>query len=390
MAASKNPMDYAEASIEGPKRVVMALPEARGGICRHAAVLSAALVEESWSVTVAGPAGSLSRCKEFGAPTEVIWSAYSARFPGPIATFAAAIPLHAVAVQAPCIVHAHGYKAAISAALCRSRPFVVTAHNLLPSSGRDIIRLALRRADAVLAVSEAVADQISDSGVPGNKILVAPNGIDLGPVPTDSDRAIAHRLLDEILAARGVAPGALGSGPLILGIGRLSREKGFDVLIQAFARIAAGSPGARLVLVGDGPEADALRQAAPGPVRDRVVFAGQVPDARPLIPAADVVAIPSRVEGQSRVALEALAAGVRTLASNVGGLPGMVIPGKTGWLARVDDPDDLARSLGAALASAPEAFTEAGREWIRQRFEQKHCTQRVIRMYDTIRSRDLF
>jgi glycosyltransferase involved in cell wall biosynthesis len=132
------------------------------------------------------------------------------------------------------------------------------------------------------------------------------------------------------------APGIVRRGPgeRFLFLGRLAHEKGVDTLLEAWRRGSLGE----LLIVGDGPDAAMLRATAPPGVSFRgAVDADAVPD---LLASARAVLIPSRwYEAAPRVITEAYAAGVPVIASDIGALPEAVDVGRTGLLARVDDPD---------------------------------------------------
>jgi len=170
---------------------------------------------------------------------------------------------------------------------------------------------------------------------------------------------------------------------LILAIGRFSAEKGFGTLVEAFAALLRTHPESALVMVGDGPEHAALRSLAGG-LTERIFFTGFLPQVRALICGADIVVIPSLVEGQSIVALEALAAGVRVVASDVGGLPSMIRPGETGWLVQPGEATDLRDAMRSALSTAPDVFRAAGRQLVASEFSQRASMDRLLSLYEEV------
>ncbi|HLV81482.1 MAG TPA: glycosyltransferase family 4 protein, partial [Chthonomonadaceae bacterium] len=240
------------------------------------------------------------------------------------------------------LVHGHGLRGAWIGALAASRagiPFLFTAHNLVSPAGlllRACLRSIGQRAVRAIAVSQAVADMLAAAGFPAEKIVVIPNGIALEPFDAPFDAA-------ETRAAYGIPAGA----PLVLAVGRLAPEKGFDVLIEAFGRLSAHVPDARLALVGGGPLEETLKALAG---ERAILFTGPVAEVAPLLRAADVVAVPSRQEGQGIVALEAMAARKPVVASRVGGLAETVIEGETGLLVPPGDAEALAAVLETLLA----------------------------------------
>lgn len=247
----------------------------------------------------------------------------------------------------PQVVHAHwilpgGLAAAI--ALCavprRIRPrFVLTLHGtdveLAAGRVRPLARLIVRRADAVLAVSEPLARRAEDVlGLPAGTV-----GVGRIPLPVS------------------LAATPFPDGPRrVLTAGRASREKGFDVLLAALARPAAAD--VRATLVAEGPERAALEaQIAELGVGDRVRLQPLVPRRELFALVADhhIVVVPSRSEGLGMVALEALALGRPVVASAVGGLPEVVEDGVDGALVPPEDPDALARAIATVPVAAPRA-----------------------------------
>ncbi len=197
------------------------------------------------------------------------------------------------------------------------RPLVRSEHNTSPDSRlRGWVTRALDpRTGAVVAVSAAAARSLAGS----REVLVIPNGVD------------TRRF--------GRAPWRPGPAGRVLGLGRLVRQKGFDVLVEAAARV----PGLAVDLVGEGEERPRL--AAP-----HVHLHGWVPDVAPWLARAEMIAIPSRWEGFGLVAVEAMASGVPVVASRVDGLEEVV--GSAGLLVPPEDPASLARALGLLAADA--------------------------------------
>jgi glycosyltransferase involved in cell wall biosynthesis len=139
-----------------------------------------------------------------------------------------------------------------------------------------------------------------------------------------------------------LVPGTPPAAPVVVCVGRLCRQKGQDVLLSAWDAVTARVPGARLVLVGDGPAAGALRAAAP----PSVVLAGAVADVRPWYRAADLVVLPSRWEGMALAPLEAMASGRPVLLADVDGARESLPPGQD---AHCLVPPGDAEALAGAL-----------------------------------------
>jgi glycosyltransferase involved in cell wall biosynthesis len=144
----------------------------------------------------------------------------------------------------------------------------------------------------------------------------------------------------------------------------LSEEK--DVV--AAVRAVAALPGVRLAIVGDGPERAAVAAAARELARDRVDLVGPVADPAPTLAAADVLVLPSRTEGIPAVLIEAGMSGVPVVATDVGGVREVVVPGETGLLVPPADPAALVGGLRQALDDG-YGMGAAGRARCLARFE---------------------
>jgi glycogen(starch) synthase len=235
------------------------------------------------------------------------------------------------------------------------RPLVAGLHSdpahLERHANRGLHRRLLRRAARLVACSERVAAAAA-AEVPAcrAKLVVVPNGYD----PAEIDGARALR----------------GDRPFILAVARLVPEKGIDVLVDAFALIAAEFPSLDLVVAGDGPERgrlDAL--AAARGLGGRVRFAGFTdrPTTVGLLLGAELVCCPSRWESFSLVALEAAAAGKAVVAAAAGALPELVRDGETGVLVPSHEPAAWAGALRSLLADPTRAATLGARARARAR-----------------------
>lgn len=362
------------ASDSSPLRIAQVLRPAAGGMRRHVVVLLTHLDRSRYRQTLFAPP-----------ETELQVSAVPA-IPLAIAPRTSLIPdLRSIrALSIPLrgqfdLVHAHGLRGALIGVLAARRagiPSMFTAHNLLPPmpllSRLILVRLS-HSARKVIAVSQAVANSLYPLGVPPEKIIVIPNGIDLSPFDTLPAEDFRSRY------------GLVRTAPLLVGIGRLSREKGFDIVLDAFARLHALLPDAHLVLAGSGPceaelHAQAKRQGEE--INARILFSGYAADILPLLQAADVVVIPSRQEGQGLVALEAMAARKPVVASRVGGLMETIRDGETGLLVPPESPEALARAI-ASLLNDPvrsRSLGEAGRA----RVETDYLLSRTLARLETL------
>lgn len=147
--------------------------------------------------------------------------------------------------------------------------------------------------------------------------------------------------------------------PIVGSVGRLSKEKGTDVLIDAFAQLT--TPDARLVIGGDGPERQRLvQQVADLGIGDRVRFLGRVSSAAEVYGIARVAAVPSRTEAFGMTTVEALSAGLRVVATDCDGSR-EILAGRYGELVPIEDAAALAAALDRALAMWPDPAPGAAR-----------------------------
>jgi len=249
-----------------------------------------------------------------------------------------------------------------------------------------LVRATARDADRVVAVSKAVdyLSQGAGAALPGRSVVI-PDGAALPEHPADTPAPERRR------AARDHF-GLQAEGPVIGAIGRLFPHKGTDVLIEMMALVLSERADAELVVAGEGPERARLeRLAAERDVADRIVFAGAVADPYDLLPAIDVLALPSRTEGGGLAALEAMAHGVPVVATQVGGLPDHMESGDGGLLVAPNAPNEIAAVvlylLNSALYSAEVGGTGKRKIASGGPGSARHMADRYARLYDELLTR---
>jgi glycosyltransferase involved in cell wall biosynthesis len=251
------------------------------------------------------------------------------------------------------------------------RPTRRRVYRLLDRFGRE-------RVDRFIVVSDALhRTLVTGWGIEPGRVEVIPNGVDLDD--GDDDRAAPAALR----RALGLDPGA----PLIGAVGRLVRQKGFEVLIEAMPAVLARVPGARLVVVGEGPERARLaRLARERGVGAAVTFAGFRPDAPRLLAALDVLVLPSRREGSPLVTLEAMARGVPVVASDIDGIAEQVTDGVDGLVVPAGDAAALAAAVVRVLGDRTLAgrLGEAGRRRVRACFDARQMVARTLELYRAV------
>ena len=301
--------------------MLLVLATSTGGVGRHVQSLATGLVERGFAVTVAGPAAT-GRVFAFPAYVQVEIGAG----PHPVRDLRAVLALRRLAAAAD-LVHAHGLRAGGLAVLGRG-PVVSTWHNTVDGRlGAALERLVARRADVVLAASPDLGARARAAG-----------GRDMRPGPVAAPP----------LRATGRDPG-LGS-PLVLAVGRLHPQKGYDTLLAALPLLGE----AVVAVAGDGPLEAALRAAAP-----QVRWLGRRVDVADLLAAADVVVLPSLWEARSLTAQEALRAGRPLVATAVGGVPELVRDGAV--LVPPGDPGALGAAVRGLLDDPVAAAAVAAR-----------------------------
>ena len=229
-------------------------------------------------------------------------------------------------------------------------------------------RLGARWTDVVLCVSDEERRVGEDSGIK-TRYRVVPNGADLERF-APRDRAAARADL-----------GADPDVPLAACVGRLHRQKNQGALLDVWERVRAAVPGARLALVGEGPDRAALEAHAP----EGVDFVGSVDDVRPWLAAANVIAQPSRWEGMSLSLLESLASGRSVVVTDVAGMREVVVDG-VGAVVAPEDPEALLQALVDRLRDPERADAEgrAGRAHVERHHDLRTQLDSVAALYDEL------
>lgn len=254
-------------------------------------------------------------------------------------------------------------------------PLVVTLHGSdVRILGRDpalgkVLRFALEKAQAVTAVSHALAASAREVLDLTRPIEVIPNFIDIERHCTPAD---PH------LRAQWARPGEA----ILLHASNFRPIKRPRDVVRIFARVAREMP-ARLLLVGEGPEAPAAYQEAVAQgVVDRVTFLGVQPEVAPYMSVADLFLLPSEEESFGLSALEAMACGVPVVGSRVGGIPEVVEDGKSGFLFPVGDVEAMAEGALKILQN-PSLHEEMSRAAAQQARDRFHVTK-VVPLYEDL------
>jgi glycogen synthase len=317
------------------------------------------------------------------------------------------------AVRAPDIVHCHTWYTHLAGCLARpltGASLVLTTHSLEPHrpwkveqlgtayhASTWVERTAYQNADGVIAVSEAMKEDVQALyGVAPERVRVIHNGID--------PEEYRPRAAPDTLIRLGVDP----SVPIVLFVGRITRQKGILHLVRAIRYLDAG---VQVVLCAGAPdtpeiaaEMAALVEQVQGDSEIDIVWLPEMlpkPDLIALYSHAAVFVCPSVYEPFGIINLEAMACETPVVASKVGGIPEIVVPGETGILVPIEtegqgsveprDPDVFARDLAAAvnlLMSEPARRAEMGkasRRRVLEKFSWRRIAEDTMRFYRDLR-----
>lgn len=276
------------------------------------------------------------------------------------------------------VLHSHGYKGNILLGLLprhlRRLPMVSTVHGWT-SSGRWQSRMAVYEAldglslhciDRVVVVNEGMLDHPRLRGRLACKVLVVNNGLPQTSVP-------AADIDPEILRF-------CQQGPTLGAIGRLSPEKGFDVLLQAFALCRLKQPQARLLILGEGGERRLLETLVKElGLSDWVLMPGYRPGASAYLPLLRGLVLSSHTEGLPMVLLEAMQAGIPIAATAVGGIPSVLDHGDCGLLVPAGEPEPMADAMAELLD--PDEDCHQRRQRAEKRAREKYSSQAMANAY---------
>jgi len=341
-----------------------------GGAGRYVlTLLTQPHIAERFAVAVACPEGDLSVTLRRaglevltypGADTSFSWAALRS-------LFALIRSWH------PQIVHTHGSLAGRTAAGVAGVKVVFTKHGLASAEEQAVQvrrpRAAVRKAavrvfaDRIVAVSEAVKRSLVSAGADAQRVWVIPGGVDLAAYA----------------AVPPLVPGVVGA------LGRLSFEKGFDLLLDALPSV--GGAGFRVLLGGDGPQREALtRQVVDLGLSETVSLVGFVESVPAFLGQIGLFVLPSRSEGLGLVLVEAMAAGRPVVATRVGGIPEVVVEGETGLLVEAGNASALAAAVGRVLGDSALALRlgEAGRRRVAAMFSAQRMADQTTALYEEL------
>lgn len=291
------------------------------------------------------------------------------------------------------LIHSHGYRANILFGICpvqcRPCPIVATLHGWTAVSKvnkvalyESIERRIVTRLDAVAVVDDGMKRRLK---TPSDQCVIhfIPNGVDLSSVATNRGSA------DEGEQAECNMAGT-SERASILAISRLSREKGIDVLIRAFERVAKHDPIVRLQIAGSGAEESRLRALIEElGLQHRVQLLGFVENTDELYATARLLVIPSRTEGLPLVLLEAMSRRIPIVATSVGQMPNVLGNGEFGLLVAPDSVPQLANAIVESLSDPHAAKSRAllGSVTLAEEYASHVVVDRYFTVYEQVLSR---
>jgi glycosyltransferase involved in cell wall biosynthesis len=275
------------------------------------------------------------------------------------------------------IIHSHGYKSnlyALAAKGASRLALVSTCHNWTNQTAALRVygildRLALRRFERVFCVSAAVRLKLLNSGISEESVHLVENGV---PVSE-----FCH-------AVASLADMASEQGPRIGMVGRLVEQKGFHLVLKAAPQILKRFPKARFIVVGEGPYSEELTRLCQSlRIESSVFFLGQRDDMPGLYRSLDAFVLPSFNEGMPMTLLEAMAAGIPTIATRVGAVPSVINDQKTGLLVEPGSVEALQCALERILDSLELRVTlgSNGQAWVRAHASIERTAQRYTEHY---------
>ncbi len=282
----------------------------------------------------------------------------------------------------------HDYRAVIIALMAGLRlkvPIMAVAHGWTSQSLRVrmyeyIERFALRRVDAVVAVSKPKFQELLKIGVAESRLTLIENGVE---IPPREKMARDTRLKDDL---------GLPHDTLLIGsVGRLSPEKGHRFLVDAATRLAPANPNARFVIFGEGPLRSSLLAQIRRAGLDHLFFLpGWRTDMENVYRGLDLFALPSLTEGLPMALLEAMSFGLPSVATTVGGCPDVIEDHVSGFLVPPSSVSALTDALGQLLVDEPlrDRMTDSAYDRIADRYSMTRYASQFAALYHQLAGGD--
>jgi glycosyltransferase involved in cell wall biosynthesis len=283
----------------------------------------------------------------------------------------------------PHVIHAHELLSPTTTAVMAKRIFgtPVVAKVLRGGELGDLAKLKKRAfgcrriesikrgVDSFIVISNEIDNELAEISVPPEKRIFIPNGVDLerfAPLSGDKKSVLRQSL-------------NLPDGLIAVFSGRLDPEKRVDQLIGIWNEVVKKHPSATLLILGSGTQEENLKQMAGANVR----FEGNVKDVAPYLRASDIFVLPSSTEGLSNALLEAMASGLASIATSVGGAIDMIQEGENGILIPPDDPQAILSTLLTLLSDSAlrSQFGVNGRNLIEKKYSLSVVAEKLNELY---------
>ena len=263
----------------------------------------------------------------------------------------------------PDVIHVHSRRGAdlwgALAARSRGVPAVITRRVDNPEPAL-VARVKYRFYDRIVTISEGIRRVLLSEGIPKDRIVCVPSGVDHRRYRQPCDRRWFQREFDLLPAHRTIAM-----------IAQFIPRKGHRLLVEAARQILISWPDARFLLFGKGPlEKEIRRLCKHSRIADKVIFGGFRDDLERILPCLDLLVHPAEMEGLGVSLLQAAAAGIPIIASRVGGIPEIVHDGLNGYLVEAGDVGGMAGRVTKILAEPEKArrLGSAGLKMVQSRF----------------------
>ena len=290
------------------------------------------------------------------------------------------------------LMHSHGYKGNILLGFMpkgfRRLPMITTLHGYMSTGGITRMRFyewldraVLRRLERVVLVSETMKSHPRLSALKGTHYTVIQNGISEVGKRGEHTSESYYKLLADFCE----------NGFIIGAVGRLSPEKGFDCLIEAFGKVAGNAPEAKLVILGEGRMREMLeaKVTALG-LADRVLMPGYVSNAAGYMGFFDIFVLSSITEGLPMTLLEAMHEALPIVSTKAGGVVNVLLDGETGLLVPHSDPSALAAGIKKLYLDADlrQTLGSAARQEGLGKYSSQQMTLKYLAVYrDVLQNR---
>jgi glycosyltransferase involved in cell wall biosynthesis len=281
----------------------------------------------------------------------------------------------------PDVIHVHSRRGAdlwgALAARSRGVPAVITRRVDNPEPAL-VARVKYRFYSRIVTISEGIRRVLLSEGIPKDRIVCVPSGVDHQRYRQPCDRRWFQREFDLLPTHRTIAM-----------IAQFIPRKGHRLLIEAARQILVSCPDARFLLFGKGPlEKDIQRLCEHNRIADKVIFGGFRDDLERILPCLDLLVHPAEMEGLGVSLLQAAAAGIPIIASRVGGIPEIVLDGLNGYLVEVGDigaMTDRVRKILTEPATA-KRLGSAGLKMVQSRFSTAAMVNGNLSVYRDVLS----